>query len=442
MELTAVVESLARAGVVRLYGKALAANDNSKNQVYLGGSMQAVNLLPAKDIVPDPKNPKRLKAPIRFGWLDPSTGEVSEAPSAQLILYPDYPEVRMSGFLAGSENAPSDLMASRAPGRVLLLGVRKNDQILGIALGPGSAAAREFIARQDSLVSHGVLRELAVTNQTVDDNFATLMTSLSSVHHKGWIHSWQLGANGERRPCEAQNCGGYTLEAELGIQSNGRCEPDFLGWEVKSFDVPTIDEKKPSAKVLTLMTPEPTGAMYRDDFEDFWRRYSYPDRSGKPAREGRRNFGGVYRCGEAPHETTGLRLVLDGFDGKSAKFETGGQLALVDCEDRIAASWSFVTLLDRWSRKHSRAVYVPSERHGDEPRRYRYGSRVSLGQGTDFSCFLKAVAVGAIYLDPALKLEGGKFKKRNQFRVQRRNLGTLYTRFSEEVDVDAQLKSA
>jgi hypothetical protein len=37
--------------------------------------------------------------------------------------------------------------------------------------------------------------------------------------------------------CEAPNCGGYTLEAELGITPNGYSEPDFLGWEVKQFGV-------------------------------------------------------------------------------------------------------------------------------------------------------------------------------------------------------------
>jgi hypothetical protein len=31
----------------------------------------------------------------------------------------------------------------------------------------------------------------------------------------------------------SSNCGGYTLEAELGATPNGYSEPDFMGWEIK-----------------------------------------------------------------------------------------------------------------------------------------------------------------------------------------------------------------
>ncbi len=421
-----LLDRFRKAGATRIYGKELSPNDNSKNQIYLGGSLQALHLLPVKEITPDPKNSNRLKAPLNFSWL--SSAGLNRAPTAQIIMYPEYPEVRLSGFLLRTTNAPSELMTSRLPGRVLLFGICADDRILAVALAPEEPAALEFIGRCDEFTAHGVLRELARPSGGGDDSVAALMMRLSEIHHKSWIHAWQLGAGGKRKPCNSPQCGGYTLEAELGIQSNGRCEPDFMGWELKSYD-----SEAGGSKPITLITPEPTGGLYHDDFEAFWLRYSYADKTG---REGRRNFGGVYRCGAPAHKTTALRLEVSGFSPSTGNFEGSGTLALLDPRQRVAASWTFITLLDRWSRKHARVAYVPVEKHSSEPRRYRYGSTVSLGQGTDFVRFLKAVSTGDVYLDPALKHEDGKFKKRSQFRVARKKLKILYTQFLDSVDVD------
>lgn len=402
MSLRRALERLWNAGARRFYGKALAPNDNSKNQVYLGGSLKAVNLLPTREIVPDPEEPRRLKGALNFHWLSES-GVGAVAPGAQLILYPDYPEARLSGFLRGCAAAPSELMSSRTPGRVLLMGVRSEDEaILAMLLEPGSEGAREFIARQSEFQVYGVLVELPAPEEGRDDGFASLATHLSRIAAKNWIRSWSLGANGECLACDAPQCGGYTLEAELGIRRNGRSEPDFLGWEVKSFDVPSLDRPSPGGKALTLMTPEPTGGLYQDDFAEFWKRHSYPDQSGRADREGRRNFGGIYRVDGVVHERTKLSLVLDGFDAKKKAFSATGALALVDKRGSHAASWSFPSLLEKWSRKHARAVYVPVQRRDEAPRSYRYSSRVSLGRGTDFVRLLDAIARGVIYLDPEI----------------------------------------
>ncbi len=75
-------------------------------------------------------------------------------------------------------------------------------------------------------------------------------------HEQGWIRSKRLNAQGEIISCEAPQCGGYTLEAELGIIPNGRAEPDFLDWEIKNFSVTNFEKFK--SKIITLMTPEPT----------------------------------------------------------------------------------------------------------------------------------------------------------------------------------------
>jgi hypothetical protein len=41
-----------------------------------------------------------------------------------------------------------------------------------------------------------------------------------------------LKSDGRVLPCNASNCGGNTLEAELGVAQNGYAEPDFMGWDI------------------------------------------------------------------------------------------------------------------------------------------------------------------------------------------------------------------
>lgn len=122
-----------RLGVTRLYAKALAENDNSKQQIYLGGSFDVLQQLPITNLREEPggKRPN-FKASLDLRWVA-ADGRTERAESAQLILYPDYPEVRLSGFLRGCSLAPSEHMrAVPAPsrrfnnqqdGRILFFGV-------------------------------------------------------------------------------------------------------------------------------------------------------------------------------------------------------------------------------------------------------------------------------------------------------------------------------
>src|SRR5947209_5977292 len=87
-------------GCKRLYIKELAENDNSKNQVYLGPDFQAVNILPNTGIYAEPGKEGLMKANLDFAWIN-GEGHLNIAPHAKLILYPQYPEVRFSGFLLG-----------------------------------------------------------------------------------------------------------------------------------------------------------------------------------------------------------------------------------------------------------------------------------------------------------------------------------------------------
>lgn len=228
------------------------------------------------------------------------------------------------------------------------------------------------------------------------------------------------------QPCNAPNCGGYTLEAELGITPNGYSEPDYLGWEIKQFGVSNF-ERLDSA-IITLMTPEPTGGYYSEQgIESFVMKYGYPDMQG---REDRMNFGGIHKCDEI-HNRTNLTLSLIGYDKEIGKIRnTDGRIALIDSQGNEAASWNFASMLMHWNRKHNQACYIPSMSDMSDGRKYHYGDRVKLGIGTDFQLFIDQMSNGNIYYDPGLKVENistkPKAKNRNQFRIKSKNLQNLY----------------
>jgi hypothetical protein len=82
---------------------------------------------------------------------------------------------------------------------------------------------------------------------------------------------------------------------------------------------------------------------------------------------------------------------------------------------------------------------VPSNVREAPTRQYRFGDRVRLAVGTDFLFFLRAVAQGAIYYDPGIKMEGAstahpQIKRRSQFRIKSSQIPLLY-RAVDEVDL-------
>lgn len=433
-----MIDSLARLlalmtyhGAYRIYAKRLSPNDNSKNQVYLGGGFAALNVLPHGEIYIDTTSrggskQDRPKAALNFFWVDGEGRHV--APDANLILYPDYPEVRMSGFLRGCRSAPNNLMTMRDEGRLLFFGVTRDGEVLGFAASSDSPISNELNAR--SWPTLGVFLELPLSLDGPTDPKAILLAQLRRIYDLQWIASQKLTATGAKALYSARNGGGYTLEAELGVQPNGYAEPDFLGWEVKQYGVRDFIKFAPKS-VVTLFTPEPTGGFYKTrSAEKFVERFGYPDKSGKPDRT---NFGGIYSCQKTAHGDTGLRMTLRGFDAAAGKIsDMDGGLALVTQDGEEAATWSFSGLMAHWNRKHAQAAYVPSLFRTPPPE-YSYGSQILLCEQTDFILFLKAFASGVVYYDPALKLEKaatGKqvLHRRNQFRVQHSNLTQMYHR--------------
>jgi hypothetical protein len=409
-----------------VYAKRLADNDNSKNQVYFGSDFQTLNIFPNLDIAPANTGTHEkpiFKAKLNFKWID-HAGAIWNAPAAQMIFYPQYPEVRFSGFLKGCEHAPSELMTVREAGRWLVFGIKNDGEVLGCVVGPKHGIANEL---EQEFTYESLFYDLTarLKDGGTTDTKSALLKKLKGVCEKEWMNSKRLLADGTIGSCNAPNCGGYTLEAELGITPNGFSEPDYLGWEIKQYSVSNLE--RTDVGRITLMTPEPTGGYYVEHgVVDFLRKYGYPDRTAKD----RLNFSSPHYMNK-PNDKTKLRLVLDGYDGKSAKITSAsGGIVVIDTKDQVVARWGFDGLMKHWNRKHALAAYIPSRGRKTPVLQYQYGHLVRLGLGTDFLLFIKAFAAGHVYYDPGIKvtdLHGRPVtKRRNQFRIQTRNIPSLY----------------
>jgi len=416
-------------GAVRILFKCLAENDNSKQQIYLGGSFEALNQIPFGEVSPDNTEGKypNYKAPLNFYWVS-NDGEIEIAPKAQLILYPNYPEVRLSGFLQYCRIAPREqLQPVRAgerrffngkDGRVLIFGVCPDGRILAYLAPAETALAMELISLEDdsSVLTYLESKLMVATKQI-------LKLKIKGIQDRGWITACRMNSQGEIVRYNASNAGGYTLEACLGIIPNGRSEPDWKGWEVKAF----------TKNKITLMTPEPDAGYYGEyRVEQFVKKY------GRIRVTGDFYFTGVHKCGRT-NSGTKMKMVLDGYDERTKRIvKVTGGLTLLDSNDEPAAIWTFAKLIEHWGRKHAHAVYVPYiKRNIQGLIEYQYKNPVMLGEGSDFNNFLMAFNQGIIIYDPASKVFNNdrgniQTKARNQFRMKASDANVLYSQFSIE----------
>ncbi len=406
----------------KVYIKELAPNDNSKNQIYAAiGNIQVLNLFPTNDFVAVTKGQRKetsFHASTEFYWVD-KDGNQYLAPHAKFILYPDYPEVRFSGFLLGCKKAPSSLLANnRDIGRVLFLGVSRDAKVFGYVSAPGSDISNEISKRKD-------FEKIGLFKVLTKDSKNKLLHELKRIHEKGWINSKQLFPGNIVSPCIGNKCGGTTLEAELGIIQNGRSEPDYYGWEIKQFGVRKLHLIRSSR--ITLMTPEPDGGFYKDkSLLEFLRKYGYVS----VVKEDRLDFTGTHKYKKIQGKSN-LVLESQGYDYESGKMSPTGGITLVDLDGNIAASWSFTKLLSHWKQKHAKASYIPSLSRPLPQKQYSYSNNILLCTGTDFSLFMKSFYSGHIYFDPGIHIEnisGEKQepKKRSQFRMSSKSIFDIY----------------
>jgi hypothetical protein len=430
MSLETILSQFSSNNVNEIYIKFLSANDNSKNQIYL--AEEFVQILPAKNTVLKVQYSKKKKAQeyifhnqLSFFWLM-DKGPVS-APKTKIIFYPQYPEVRFSGFLAGSKDAPSDLVGKRTSvERVLFLGSDPDGKSFGAVKKLTAPLKKEILSACTiwRTPKNGTDAKFFYKELFNNDPVATISNAIRKIHKRGWLESCRL-KDGVMIPYKARNGGGYTLEAHLGISPNGRSEPDFQGWEVK--------QHAHNKSVITLMTPDPDkGFAFLKGTKEFVLKYGYPDKKGNP---NRKNFGGVYKNGAVPHKKTGLKLIVNGYSN-GVITDAKGSICLIDKRNEKVAEWSFEKIMVHWTRKHFKAVFVPSEKKEVSGNVfYRYLRNISIGQNSKFIHFLNLIEKGLIYLDPALKYEltGSReeTKTRYQFRIKKKDLPKLYHLFQE-----------
>jgi hypothetical protein len=253
-----------------------------------------------------------------------------------------------------------------------------------------------------------------------DTSLEKLISKLTQIIRKGWTASCRMDASGNVIDYSAQNAGGYTLEALFGIIPNGRAEPDFYEWELKVL----------TQNRITLMTPEPDGGFYKQyGAKEFTLRY------GHDSPNAFKYFSGTHTAG-ITNRTTSMTMRLRGFDiEKGIITDVNGGIILMAPDGTDAAIWSFTLMMNHWRRKHAHTCYIKcihEPRNGKDG--YIYKNSIWLGEGTDFIMFLRAMATGKIFCDPATKVsitETGKMKvkARSQFRINFNDLGCLYTKF-------------
>ncbi|HFQ4955510.1 TPA: MvaI/BcnI family restriction endonuclease [Vibrio vulnificus] len=431
-----ISEQMRALGATRIIFKALANNDNTKQQIYLGGDFDVIKAIPSGEIYADGMSKKGaiFKAPLEFYWID-EDGGIDHAPNSQIILYPKYPEIRMSGFLSGTDRkktiTPRHLMQpptkdERADRihvhRYLILGVN-HKQIFAYCTSWDDDLATELkVLIDDGSVKSvaSVFFELPMIGPTSEEK---LLARLKEVYDMGEIESCRLNSDGDLIPYKAQNGAGYTLEAQFGIIPNGSPDPDFMDWELKAH----------SGSVVTLMTPEPNIGMYIERGLKV-----FLDNYATRVQETRLDFASIHRVGELNTKTS-LTLKMEGYDSVRGEItDPEGGLALRDENGNLAAGWGFAKVIEHWKNKHSNTCYVTytaNKASGAIPK-YHFGPNVTLGKDTSLMHFLSALYNTTIYYDPGINMKfvpnakgelNWKAKKRNQFRVKWRHIDGLYS---------------
>jgi hypothetical protein len=471
--------------------KRLAENDNSKQQIYLGHGFDALNLVPFGDVTSDSSTKQPImKAALALSWLD-EEGRAAPAPGAQLVLYPQYPEVRMSGFLRGCPTAPARLMRpvpkeqrryNNGPdGRLLFLALLPSREIVSYIAPAGSAIAGDFDAnqRRKPFASVGVFYDMPLP--AAAEQLALMLTWLGGGSEDAGIRqrlppaaAGDVRMHEQREPEPAAPATAVTAEVPVlpatddprelllarlrqihasGWHPSCRLHPDGTlhpyaarnggGYTLEALfgivpngraepDFMGWELKACGSDRVTLMTPEPDSGYYANHgVGEFVRRY------GHVADGDTLYFTGIHRNGAAC-EATGQTLTVRGFDASTGKItDVDGGIYLVTDKAEDSAGWSFGRLLEHWGRKHAAAAYVPCEAKDSGDPAYRYTSPIMLGEGTRFEKLLTGFATGAVYYDPGSKVTDAsstkpKVKARSQFRIGRKNLAQLYDRFTRE----------
>lgn len=430
--------------------KVLPKNANDKNQVYFASSFTSLyNIFDLKLAERGASTSHKSTAKpgshipeavfTSFEWLK-ADGSRIKAKNVKVIVYTQYPEARLSGFLSVENTMPHSLSiaftkANPESKRVLVLGRLPSGACLAmICLDPSEA----FLAEVNALAGLEGSRvcKLLSIQQTYSEQLLSQLAEIVSRPLKGC----RLDKFGRTLPFTGTQVCGYTLEHALGIIPNSNQDGDLYGIELKTH----------TQLKTTLFTPEPDFGLYAESFEEFMRTYGYTTEGGSEYR-----VTGIHRA-NVRCKRTGLTLKVQEYhvaepgNSKSdwVRDEQGNRVAfsydpstpltskmeavevvLVDDDGKIAAGWSFERLMNNWGAKHNKAVYISASKQENTSQQeveegyqflVTYEPRVIVCEDSSAERLFEAIANGIIFLDPAPKFvpaDPSKNKRRAQWRV-------------------------
>ena len=406
--------------------KELKKNHNDKNQVYSGKDFLplhpffSLHFAERTECTSSKSAGGHAGKPILEGtftdfvWIRTDNQEV-KAKNPKLIIYPQYPEARLSGFKTVRNTTPRSITVEytkKHPDsrRCLVLGRRGNGSVVAVMIAePGDAFVESFKDLECAPGSR-VWKYLLVSS----DSTSRLHQLLQGIVGKEYP-GCRYDAQGNKIPFNGTQVCGYTLEYALGLLPNSSMHGDFEGIELKAH----------TQKKVTLMTPEPDRGLYAEDFAQFMMKYGYQDKNGNY------RLTGIHRVG-TKSDKSGLTLNIQNYDpSKSVASQANNNIlvALVDDNGEIAAGWSLERLLNCWGAKHNEVVYVSAQKHDcNDPEKVAKGYKYSVEfddkviwcKHTSPDHLLRALANGTIFLDPAPKLDPDNpknSKRRAQWRV-------------------------
>ena len=418
--------------------KVLPKNANDKNQVFVASSFTDLHKLfdmrlsergPTASRKSAAKQGSNIPEAVftSFEWLKPD-GTRHKAKNVKVIVYTQYPEARLSGFLTTANTMPRSLSVAFTKAhpqarRLLVLGRLPGGACLAMVCIDFSDAFLDEIRALASLGRGKVCKLLRI-----QQNFSQkLLDQLAGIVGKP-LRGCKLNKAGDTRPFTGTQVCGYTLEHALGIVPNSSKDGDLYGIELKTHTKPKT----------TLFTPEPDFGLYAADFGQFMRTYGYLSADGTEYRVTGIHKANV-RCSKSKL-TLHVREYRVDSRGELAPFPYDPQtsltkklgaveVVLLDDSGNVAAGWTLERLMNNWGAKHNKAVYISAKKEenpnaADFAAGYTvqviYSPEVIFCEGTSAERLLNAISGGLIYLDPGPKLvplKPADNKRRSQWRV-------------------------
>jgi len=417
--------------------KLLPKNANDKNQIYLASDFGVLYDLFDLTLAERGASASETKSRSdpgsgipeavfnNFSWMR-RDGSLVPARRLKAIIYPQYPEARLSGLQSVENTMPQSLSVAYTKlnpeaKRLLVLARLPRGKCIGIVCINLNAAFEAELASLPGFERARACKRLAIAQ----GNSCRLEARLATVLGRA-IPGCRLDAYGRTLPFTGTQVCGYTLEHELGIIPNSASDGDLYGIELKTH----------TQIKVTLFTPEPDGGYYAEDFAGFMSKYGYRDSDGDL------RLTGIHRAGIMCSKS-GLTLQVREFRTEGAERHAfiydhstpltakidAVDVALIGPDGEVAASWSLERLMNCWGAKHNEVVYISASKEENLDRAQfdagfehivRFENTVMWCRNTTAERLLKAISDGVIFLDPAPKLHAtdpAKNKRRAQWRV-------------------------